>query len=82
MFTLGCPAYEELRVRLRTEGTLEDDLRFAKDQETEKIRRQGPDSQPIEIFPGYSEADVTRMINNIARRSGEYWLEKQKEGKT
>jgi hypothetical protein len=82
MFTLGCPAYEELRVRLRTEGTLEDDLRFAKDQENEKKRRQGPDSQPIELFPGFSEDDVTRMINNIARRSGEYWLEKQKEGET
>jgi hypothetical protein len=73
MFNLNCKAYEAVLYKIMTEGTEEDSATFMKDQFNEKARRQGPTSQPIEIFPGCEEPEVIEMVNTIARRVGTAW---------
>jgi hypothetical protein len=73
MFNLNCTAYEAVHYKIMTEGTEEDSAVFMKDQFNEKVRRQGPNVQPIEIFPGCEESEVVEMINTIAKRVGTAW---------
>jgi hypothetical protein len=81
MFILDCTAYAEMRVKILTEGSEEDDIQFTVAQFDEKERRQGPNQQPIEIFPGCEEPEVVEMINTIATRVGEVWKTREKTAK-